>query len=59
MPRPFPLTRALAAVGCMALLGSLAGCEARVYGAPPMGPTGSGVHALLPHGAIELGARAS
>lgn len=49
MPRrPFPLTRAVAAVGCVALLGSLAGCEAKVYGAPPVGPTGSDVHALLP-----------
>lgn len=33
--RPSVLTRATAAITCLTVLGSLAGCEARVYGAPP------------------------
>lgn len=42
------LTRASATIACMAVLASLAGCEAKVYGAPPADTDGSNVGALSP-----------
>lgn len=51
--RPNVLTRACAAVGCVALLGSLAGGEARVYGAPPGAGSGSEIDVVFPHAPVD------
>ncbi len=51
--RPSVLTRACAAIGCVAVLGSLAGCEAKVYGAPPAGPDGPGINVVAPHAPVD------
>lgn len=51
--RPNVLTRACAAVGCVALLGSVAGGEARVYGAPPGAANGSEIDVVFPHAPVD------
>lgn len=45
--------RATTAIACAVLLGSLAGCEAKVYGAPPTQPDGPNLTVVLPDAPVD------
>lgn len=46
-------TRATAAITCTVLLGSLAGCEAKVYGSPATRPDGPNLIDVAPHDPLD------
>lgn len=51
--RASALPRACAAIGCVALLGTLAGCEAKGYGAAAAGPNGPAIGVVSPHAPVD------
>jgi hypothetical protein len=47
------ISRATAATTCAVLLGSLSGCEAKVYGSPPNRPDGPSLIVVQPHAPVD------